>query len=489
MKNKSVWILWFLLLVFVCAYNYFSTHIAEINAFRADYYFKHNKVELAQKYYEKAFEKGFSKPKQREIYINSIINSPLTIEAQEKIIDFLKYQKDDVARVKAKYFLYDIKREIHRSYPDNYISNAVYNQKIMRWGKLPITYSFIKNDNVPSYFVREIENAFTEWERATEQQIYFIEDNKNANILINFEEDAQIKENSSKYIVAYTTPNIETNELKNIEIIFYLKDFEGKYFTKTQVYNTALHEIVHALGFMGHSSDNENIMYLTKDSVSEKNNVRETITEADINTVKLLYKIKPEITNVEKPTGTYISSLVLGSQKDINRQKFKEAKDYVKNAPNLSAGYIDLAESYLVAKDYKNAIKYLNKALILATTDELKGMVYQNLAITYFYSDSLDKAKQNLLLSMNIEDTLEKHYLLAEIYVREGRQKEAIKEYTYLIGKDSDNIEYVISLANIYVIEHKYFKARKVLKDFVDKNPVEKNNKRLKAYGVLMLFL
>ena len=43
---------------------------------------------MAQEFYEKAFEQGLEKTKQREIYINSIINSPLTIESQEKLIKF-----------------------------------------------------------------------------------------------------------------------------------------------------------------------------------------------------------------------------------------------------------------------------------------------------------------------------------------------------------------------------------------------------------------
>ena len=36
---------------------------------------------------------------------------------------------------------------------------------------------------------------------------------------------------------------------------FYIKDINGKFFTANQVYNTALHEIAHALGVMGHSNN------------------------------------------------------------------------------------------------------------------------------------------------------------------------------------------------------------------------------------------
>ena len=40
-------------------------------------------------FYEKAFELGLNSEKSRDIYINSIINSPLNIESQEKLVNFI----------------------------------------------------------------------------------------------------------------------------------------------------------------------------------------------------------------------------------------------------------------------------------------------------------------------------------------------------------------------------------------------------------------
>lgn len=485
MKNKSLWILLALVVIVSLGFNYAHSHLDDIMAARADYYFKKNDIENAQKYFEKAFELGLNKTKSRDIYVNSIINSPLTTEAQEKLIKFLDNPKDDVARVKVQYFLYDIKREIYRKYPYNYITNAVYNQKIMHWGKLPITYSFELTEDTPKYFKQEIENAFTEWERVTEHQILFEETDKNPNIVIKFNAHNPADSEDKKYVVAYTTPILNLNSLKQMEIEFYLKDSSGNDFSKSQVYNTALHEIVHAIGFMGHSSNKNDVMYLTKDSASIINDTREELSEADINTVRLLYKIKPQITNSDELRWDYIPNLVLGDDTEVNNEKIKEAKLYIKKAPQLPAGYIDLAEGYVAGKDYARAIKSLEKALRFANTDDIKSMIYFNLAVTNFYVDNLEKSQTYLLYSMKIKDSEEKHYLLGEIYVREGKTDKAISEYKNLILKNPKNIEYTIALVNIYVLNHEYFKARSILKNYIKNNPSERNNPRLEPYGIL----
>ena len=485
MKNKFLWILLFVTLLFFFVFNYVQNHQAEILASKAENYYKKNNIEKAQNYFEKAFDLGLNNSKYRDIYLNSIINSPLTIEAQERLIKFLQNSKEDAANIKAKYFLYDLQQEIYKKYPENYISNAVFNQKIMRWGKLPITYGYENTEGTPEYFITEINNAFTEWEKVTEHQILF-EQSNNPNIIIKFEENNPARfDEEKKYIVAYTTPIIDLNRLKNMEIIFYLKDPSGDYFSQNQVYNTALHEIVHAIGFMGHCSDKNNIMYLSKDSKSVINDTRENLTEADINTVKLLYKIKPQITNIDETKSDYIPFLVLGEEEEVTNAKIQEAKIYIKKAPNLPAGYIDLAEGYVAAKDYTKAIKALKVALKYADTETVRGMVYFNLAVTYFSLEQFESAREYLTYSMQIKDTDEKHYLLANIYAKEGKTNPAEKEYSYLIAKNPQNIEYIIALTNLYIVNKQYLKARHSLKLFFDKNPNERANPRFAPYGII----
>lgn len=272
-------------------------------------------------------------------------------------------------------------------------------------------------------------------------------------------------------------------------INFYLQDPQGEYYTENETYNTALHEIAHALGFMGHSYDKKNIMYLTKDSISVMNDSREELTEADINTIKLLYKIKPDITNISDANGDYIPYLVFGNDTEVNHAKTKEAKNYIRKAPELPSGYIDLAESYVASKDYAKAIKSLEKALTLADTDETRNIIYYNLAVAYYYINHLPMALDYAKKAEEIKNSEEVRYLFAEIYTKQQNLPKAIKEYSNLITTDPQNMEYAIALTNIYVKERKYLAARKVLKNYIRNNPAERNNPRFNPYGIIKLGL
>lgn len=469
---------------------YFKNHADSIYANLADNCYKKNKIQKAQEYYEKSFSLGNKNSKQREAYVNSIINSPLTVESQQKLADIAEDKIQDGASLKAKYFLYDLKQEIHRKYKLNYIKQAPFNQKILRWGKLPITYTYRNTQGVPSQFIQEIDNAFIEWEKASAHKVLFSKVNSDdANILIDFQPNkAEDLEYGKKYVVAYTVPSVVGTKLKNMQIKFYLQDPSGEYFTQNQIYNTALHEIFHALGFMGHSYDKNNIMYLSKDNNTLINDSRENITEADISTLELLYKIKPDITNAEELKSEYIPYLILGDDEEVNVSKAREAKNYIRQAPSLPNGYIDLAESYVAEKRYPEAIRNLEKALSLADSDDIRYIVYYNLAVSYFYINHMEMAKDYVAKALEIKDSEELHYLLAEIYLKSDATDKAVEEYKKLTGAYPRNIDYAINYANIYVKKHDYINARKILKTFLKNNPKEKNNPRLSPYGAILVF-
>ena len=138
-------------------------------------------------------------------------------------------------------------------------------------------------------------------------------------------------------------------------------------------------------------------------------------------------------------------------------------------------------------KKYSEAIKNLEKALRLARNDETRYVVYYNLAVSHYYIGNYPMALDYADYAKSIKDSEELHFLLAEIYVKQKNEEQAIKEYNYLIEQYPENIEYVVNLANIYVKKYSYLKARAVIKDFIKRNPKEKNNERLSVYGILKL--
>ena len=105
MKKKYNYIFFIILILIFLSYKFCQQNQDKIFIFQAELSFKKNDFIKAQNYYEKAFELGYKDYKHREKYVNSIINSPLTLDSQYKIIKFLEYPIDDVAKFKAEYFL------------------------------------------------------------------------------------------------------------------------------------------------------------------------------------------------------------------------------------------------------------------------------------------------------------------------------------------------------------------------------------------------
>ena len=488
MKNKLRIIFYSCLALLVFFAFAFKNNAANIYGTLGNYYYLHNNVKNAQKYYEKAFYLGNNDYKLRENYVNSIINSPLTISAQEKLVKIAEDNIEDTASSNADYFLYNLKREIHNKYPLNYIKQAAYNQKIVHWGKLPITYEFRNTSNVPEDLIKAVNDAFDEWERASSCRIKFEKVKINADIMVDFiSENTEKLEEGKRYVVAYTTPSIVQDKLKNVVIKFNINNLDGNLYSPNQIYNTALHEIFHALGFMGHSFDKNNVMYMSKENKSIVEDKRIELTEADKTTLELLYKIKPDITNADELSYVYIPYLILGDNEEINISKSREAKNYIKRAPTLPQGYIDLAENYVQKKKYYAATKLLEKALTLSINKDTKYIIYYNLAVTNFYDEIYDSAMKYADLAKEIKNSEEINFIEAEIYTKQNEITKAAEKYKYLTHNYPNNIEYTINLTNLYVKKRDYLSARKVLKTFLKNNPAEKNNPRLKPYGILKL--
>ena len=488
MKNwvKILFSAIFVVSVLIFALFYFNR--AELYTNLGDYYTKKNNFSAAQSYYEKAYSMGYVSPKFREKYVNLLINSPLTIKAQERLVDIAEDKNNDAASESARYFLYNLKREIHNKYPENYVQQAVYNQKIVHWGKLPITYSIKQTKNVSSDIVNAVNDAFDSWEKASSARIRFERVSVNPDILVSFT-DYTIKRPTAgeKYVIAYTVPQIESNKLNRMDMVLNLSNVDGTHFTPNQIYNITLHEVFHALGFMGHSFEKENIMYMAQARESLVNDERKQITEADKSTLELFYKIKPDITNANELHYEYIPYPVIGNNAEVNYAKADEAKKYIRKAPRVPAGYIDLAQTQMNQKDFEGAEENLKKALFLAETDDTKYFALYNLAIVSYLDKNYEFALFYVKQAMNIKDEDELHVLQAEINRAQGDNDGVIKEYLYLVSKNPDNIEYTVNLVNMYITKRNYIKARRVLKNYIKRNPQEKTNPRFKPCRILLL--
>ena len=301
---------------------------------------------------------------------------------------------------------------------------------------MKIAVEFPKSDNIPSYYNDEISKAFNQWETSTGfLKFEQVENSRKADIVVKF---LPLPKNNCdskgcKYVVAYTVPTIQNRQLKKMTITLYDKDAYGNYFSDKELYNTILHEIGHALGIMGHSYSSEDLMYMS--SENNQNNIFtrfrsdfQYISAKDINTIRLLYNMTPTITNTPlnkiDTEGLIYSPVVLGGMEKISKQKIQEAKLYIKKAPNLPNGYIDLGTAYSDAGNVNAAIKNFKKALELSTTQNEEYIIYFNIAVTYLNNNRPSKALEYAVLARDINNSGEIQELISNIkHSMETKQK------------------------------------------------------------------
>ncbi len=375
------------------------------------YFFNQGKNALKKQDYVKAHKNlrnayNFNKNNKdyRYYYVQSLLNLSPTITVQKELFEIASSSQNDSAQDLAENKVAEWRNNVMRNIGDNYIEQAPIDKGIIRWDseKFPLKIAVIDSSgiNIPTYYNEEIQKAFNQWEIST-QFLKFapVQNSTEANIQVIIKPlpNDVCNDNVCRYVVGYTTPDIKGNILNKMTIVLYSKDPHGNFFSDKELYNTALHEIGHALGIMGHSYSSDDLMYMSSDNKSFYTPYRSSfqyLSSQDINTIKLLYRLIPVVTNSEKinTKGLVYAPIILGTSKDISSRKLKEAQLYVKNAPNISSGYIDMGIAYSELNKTNDAIKALQKAYELSKTDNERYISLYNLSAIYLNSGQYDKA-------------------------------------------------------------------------------------------------
>lgn len=363
----------------------------------------------------------------RYAYVNSLTKLKPDINVQKEMFKIADDGQNDSAQQLASMTVDKWRFALLKNFGDNYIEQAIFHDGIIRWSidKFPIKV-FINNQsdkNLPDYYTKQIKNALSQWQTSTEIIKFALVNNlKDADIIINISQLPSdiCKENNCQYTVGFTLPEYKDKTLKNMTITLYATNPKGNYFTDKELYNTVLHELGHALGIMGHSYNQNDLMFMSNENsarFSEYKSSFQYLSSKDINTIKLLYKLEPDITNSDKSgeKGLIYPPVVFGSQNDIKQRKLKEAQNYVQKAPDISNGYIDLGIAYLETNDNLNAEKSFQKAYQLAKSSTERYIASYNLAIVYFDSKKYEKAKEIAETAKKESDTDEINNLLMEI--------------------------------------------------------------------------
>lgn len=295
---------------------------------------------------------------------------------------------------------------------DNYLEKAYYaGGKILRWNKseFPIKI-FIENYiNAPNYYTNAFVRAVLIWQTALKNVIpmKFVVSEEDANIIfkvVNNKKFIRQVENHEERTLAYTSPIVKKGKLIKTYIYVYDRDSNRKYYDPTTILNISVHEFGHALGIAGHSTNKDSIMYPLLNPKEQKKTA--FISRSDVNTITLLYKVTPDITNGDKTKerGNIRAEILLGDEDEREVYAIKQALEEVQLKPNDCASRLKLAVLYEERNDYNKMFQYIKEAEPLAKTSQELYSTY--VAYSYYYYAKKDKqnAKNYLNKALNIQN-------------------------------------------------------------------------------------
>lgn len=502
MKSKRIIAISLVLIIAVALYG--------IQKFIPDIAFNIGKQAYEQKNYPKAYEafkfavnlNGRNRD-YRYYFVETLLHLKPTLKIQRELFKISQVNMPDSADLIADQQISKWRNQISFNIGENYIEQAPFNEGILRWDvtKFPLKV-FIKSNSTspPAYYQMQIQKAFLQWQASTNNFIRFefVNKEENADIVVAINSSTDMKkctEENCKYTVAYTTPTIKGDLLKKMDINFYDSNNLGQPFSEREIYNTALHEIGHSLGIMGHSYNKDDLMYMENAKPNEFSGFRnelQLISQKDLNTLTLLYMLIPDISNTPinefDTSRQFFAPIIMGSDEQINSRKVLEAQNYIKAAPDLPNGYIDLSAAYAEQKEYNSSIEALNKALELSSNDNERFVIYYNFAVTYMRIEDWDNSLKYAELAKQIKPDSEIDGLIASVNFNKGDKKFAKKAYIDALAKNPANEIDALNLAIIYLRELNLPQAGRVLNNFVKASPEAANDPKIKSYGLLMFF-
>ena len=421
-------VLLFILFILLAIYMVYRSPLS------ASYYYnKARKMYNAGQYEQSipVFEKSlFSDSKNiltRFYYVLALAKSEPTYSIQKKLYEIGNSNIDDEAKKYARFQAVSLRHKLLAGVENNYIFNAVSGNDIIRWDikSFPLKVYYENISSAPTYYKENIDKALNQWTLRT-NFVKFIQtnDKKEANIVIKF---SDIPENSCteagcKYAIAYTEPQISSKGvLERMNLTFYRTDPRKNLFTPKEVYNTALHEIGHTLGIMGHSDNPEDLMYSTNENNKNMYDYYRSdfqyLTSRDVKTLALLYRIEPTVSNVKglHSENFYYAPLIMGSTDARLQQKLNEFQKYIREFPNLAAGYINITSVYVDMGDFDSAIEALNTAERLVQTTDEQFMVAYNRAVIYYNKQEYDRALTYAKQAYSIKPSQNTQELITDI--------------------------------------------------------------------------
>ena len=422
------------IVILTCLSVFLGYYIWDNTALCSSHYFNKGKklynngqYDSSIKFFERALQANPNNSNARYYYVLALTKGTPTYSNQQSLYLMAHSKNHDMAQNYAKSQIFVLKEQLLKGVEDNYIYSAVHNKDILRWNteSFPLKV-YIDTSGAPSSAYKySIKNAFAKWAKESVfLQFTEVSQPEESNIEIHFAdyEGPRCTSPDCKYILATTMHKTDSyNRLNKMIITFYKNNPFGEENTDNQIYNTALHEIGHALGISGHSDDPDDIMYGNNNEVEEftgfYNDSLCSISKRDLNTIALLYRLAPTISNSKGwyYENLYYPPLILGDEEEILRKKLTEYQGYIDQYPNYCGGYINLATVYSSMGNHKKAKEALDMADKLSTNQDEKYLINYNKAVLYYNNQNFESALNYAKQAQAIKDDETSQALIEDI--------------------------------------------------------------------------
>ncbi len=337
---------------------------------------------------------------------------------------------------------------------DDYLDSITSSGNFVRWSlnKMPLR---IYVDRSPTglkhfepAFVAQVPKAMDVWQQATGGQIRYVmaDTPEEADIRVVWKNTIDTKGSQKDGMVTYTAgttaPTIKSGQLQFMSVRIATFDILKKPQTVDTIYPVMIHELGHALGLLGHSDDENDIMNALSHGVVKP-------SQRDMNTLVRLYQKTVDITNrpvdlnvVNDPE--YIKNqwakFKLGLVEQLNiTSKNPSSLNYY----NLSANYLQVYHYYsrhskssdLTADhppDYylKKSLETVNESIRREPKD---GKGYTRRAAIYTESRQYDQALRDVDKAIGLDNSASVNYLLKAQILSEtgdvGNARGALNDY------------------------------------------------------------
>lgn len=249
-----------------------------------------------QKAYFEARQASTMSPSTANFYItlgNAALKAGKKSESLEALRTYLRLDPGSSNAVMVRDFIKSIESEVivekpgdSISPPGTYLAEATI-RGVTHWtpDKMPLKV-YIATPAGESQYLEAVKSAFNTWQVRSDDLVsfLFVPDGSHADIHVNFTDDPS---KLASPIEGAVTNFRDGNAGRISATTLILTRRDGGPISRSQMLSIALHEIGHALGINGHSSNSEDIMFMSVD----KNQT--TLSKRDVETLKALYKLKP----------------------------------------------------------------------------------------------------------------------------------------------------------------------------------------------------